>query len=183
MDCRLAGTPSSMTVSCPTEAEQCADAFVSADSVPSCACYNCNMLQAAFSSAQMERALQSSVEAAWLFCLKAGQGSVPVCFSINTISLLNFWGLRRAAVDVKLHEYLLKSPQRQMDPDKASIFFVPVYLAKLFNWFWTRQHCTTRDQDPLSCMKEPNVRTRRACVPCHYKASTAPLPITHWLFM
>ena len=62
------------------------------------------------------------------------------------------------AVDVKLHEYLLKSSLRQMDPDKASIFFVPVYLAKLFNWFWTRQHCTSEDQDPLSCMKEPNVR-------------------------
>ena len=65
---------------------------------------------------------------------------------------------RRVAVDVKLHEYLLKSPQRQMDPDKASMFFVPVYLAKLFNWFWTRQHCTSKDQDPLSCMKEANVR-------------------------
>ena len=45
-----------------------------------------------------------------------------------------------------------------MDPDQASMFFVPVYLAKLFNWFWTRQHCTSEDQDPLSCMKEPNVR-------------------------
>ena len=24
-------------------------------------------------------------------------------------------------------------------------------------WFWTRQHCTSEDQDPLSCMKELNV--------------------------
>ena len=71
------------------------------------------------------------------------------------------------AVDVKLHEYLLKSPQRQMDPDSASIFFVPVYLAKLFNWFWTRQHCTSEDQDPLSCMKEPNVRPTQHAVLAH----------------
>ena len=87
----------------------------------------------------------------------------------------------RAAVDVKLHEYLLKSPRRQMDPDSASIFFVPVYLAKLFNWFWTRKHCETADQDQLSCMKEPNVRLRRAHVPCNIQASTALSLATHRL--
>ena len=38
------------------------------------------------------------------------------------------------------------------------MFFVPVYLARLFNWFWTRQHCTPESTDPLTCMSEPDVR-------------------------
>ena len=78
-----------------------------------------------------------------------------------------------AAVDITLHEYLLNSPQRERDPEKASIFFVPVYLARLFNWFWTRQHCTPESTDPLTCMREPDVRplspalaALTATVPC-----------------
>lgn len=35
---------------------------------------------------------------------------------------------------------------------------MPVYLARLFNWFWTRQHCTPESTDPLTCMHEPDVR-------------------------
>ena len=50
------------------------------------------------------------------------------------------------------------SPSRVRDPELASVFFMPVYLAKLFNWFWTRQHCTSADDDPLTCMKDENVR-------------------------
>jgi len=69
---------------------------------------------------------------------------------------------RRRAVDITLHEYLLNSTRRQRDPEKASIFFMPVYLARLFNWFWTRQHCKSEADSPLTCMKEPDVRPPRA---------------------
>ena len=33
-----------------------------------------------------------------------------------------------------------------------------MYLARLFNWFWTRQHCSAESTDPLTCMREPDVR-------------------------
>ena len=71
------------------------------------------------------------------------------------------------AVDMTLHEYLLNSTQRQRDPDKASVFFVPVYLARLFNWFWTRQHCTPASADPLTCMPDANVRPLRLQIQKH----------------
>ena len=76
------------------------------------------------------------------------------------------------AVDMTLHEYLLNSTQRQQDPDKASIFFVPVYLARLFNWFWTRQHCTPESADPLTCMPDANVRPLRSQIHKHRVGKT-----------
>ena len=93
-------------------------------------------------------------------CLQSGGGPPPCTRAPGADG-----ARRRRAVDITLHEYLLNSTRRQRDPDKASIFFMPVYLARLFNWFWTRQHCKSEADSPLSCMKEPDVRPARAPAP------------------
>ena len=37
-----------------------------------------------------------------------------------------------------LHKHLLGSPVSTRDPARASIFFIPVYLGRLFNHHWQR---------------------------------------------
>ena len=59
------------------------------------------------------------------------------------------------ADDVKLHEHFLRSSLRTRDPDAATLFFVPVYLGRLFNWFWQRPHCDEEDApEPPMCRSE-----------------------------
>ena len=35
-----------------------------------------------------------------------------------------------------LHQHLLQSSVRTRDPDRAQLFFIPVYLGRHYNWFW-----------------------------------------------
>ena len=62
------------------------------------------------------------------------------------------------ADDVALHEHFLRSALRTRDPDAASLFFVPVYLGRLFNWFWGRPPCDEEDAPPPPLCRREQVR-------------------------
>ena len=78
---------------------------------------------------------------------------------------------------MKLHEHFLGSGLRTRDPDAATLFFVPVYLGRLFNWFWQRPHCGEADAPPPPMCREEQVHTPH-CTPAgtrsqrYYKDST-----------
>ena len=73
------------------------------------------------------------------------------------------------ADDVKLHEHFLRSSLRTRDPDAATLFFVPVYLGRLFNWFWQRPHCDEEDApEPPMCRSE---QVQSVFVPLHRTGS------------
>ena len=38
------------------------------------------------------------------------------------------------AMEIALHEWLLDSPLRTLDPKEAHLFYVPIYAASLFMW-------------------------------------------------
>lgn len=63
------------------------------------------------------------------------------------------------ADDVKLHEHFLGSGLRTRDPDAATLFFIPAYLGRLFNWFWQRPHCGEADAPPPPMCREEQVQT------------------------
>ena len=65
---------------------------------------------------------------------------------------------RARADDVKLHEHFLRSSLRTRNPDEASLFFVPVYLGRLFNWFWGCPHCDDPDAPPPPMCRREQVR-------------------------
>ena len=75
------------------------------------------------------------------------------------------------ADDVKLHEHFLESSLRTRDPDAATLFFIPAYLGRLFNWFWQRPQCDEEGAPPPPMCREeqviPPLRTiiSRKCSP------------------
>ena len=75
---------------------------------------------------------------------------------------------RARADDVALHEHFLRSALRTRDPDAASLFFVPVYLGRLFNWFWGRPSCDEEDAPPPPLCRREQVRGAQAsCARAH----------------
>ncbi|KAK9819148.1 hypothetical protein WJX81_000453 [Elliptochloris bilobata] len=70
-------------------------------------------------------------------------------------ALPTYWHDQQYDYDVKLHEHFLRSRLRTRDPAAATLFFVPVYLGRLFNWYWQRPQCDEEDAPrPPMCREE-----------------------------
>lgn len=79
---------------------------------------------------------------------------------------------------MKLHEHFLRSSLRTHDPDAATLFFVPVYLGRLFNWFWQRPHCDEEDaREPPMCRSEQVQYLSLS--PCTGQVATRPVCVEH----
>ena len=53
----------------------------------------------------------------------------------------------------------MQSSLRTRDPGAATLFFIPVYLGRLFNWFWQRPHCDEEGAPPPPMCREEQVET------------------------
>ena len=58
---------------------------------------------------------------------------------------------------MRLHEHFLRSRLRTRDPGAATLFFIPAYLGRLFNWFWQRPHCDEEGAPPPPMCREEQV--------------------------
>jgi hypothetical protein len=60
-------------------------------------------------------------------------------YTENVLNLDPIWHSDQYDYDVHIHRHLLNSPVRTHDPDKARLFYLPLYLSKRLNWFWNKR--------------------------------------------
>ena len=70
-----------------------------------------------------------------------------------------------------LHRHFSKSAVRTEDPEKAQLFFIPVYLGRHYNWFWQQWSAPGKAWD-----------VSRDCQP-HHTPRRCLSPAPAWMFM